>query len=312
MLFRRSVLAAKLEATVGTDSTPSGTDATMNIYNAVMNPEPEMEEREGQGGFDHLSQVNGARKARCTFQTKLQWDGSATEPSWAEVFLPACGWVKSSQTYYPLTAATSTTTSDPRSITLSHYVDGVLRKMTGCVGTFKVTLPTGKMGYIDWDFMGVWAGETDVSIITPTYVTDTNYKFASGVCTWNSVALRPSTTTIDAGNTITMRQDPSKSSGYLAGIITNRYPKVTMDAEKVLVATQDRDGAWLAGTENALALHCGGVGNSLLQFDAPKAQIIKVGYGDREKLVVDQLELACNKNGATHDQCLSITFTATS
>jgi hypothetical protein len=310
MLYRKSVLAAKLETTIGTDVTPGASDATFNAYNAVMNPEPEMEEREGQGGFDMLSQINGARKARVTFRTNLQWDGSATEPSWADTFFPACGWVKSGQVYSPVSLPTGTSSSDPRSLTISHYVDGALRKMTGCVGTFKVTLPTGKLGYIEWDFMGVWAGETDVSIISPTYVTDLNYRFSSGACTWNSVALLPSTTTIDAGNVITMREDPSKSSGYLAGIVTSRYPKVTLDAEKVLVATQDRDGAWLAGTENALALHCGGVGNSLLKFDAAKAQIIKIGYGDREKLTVDNLEFACNKNGATHDQCLQITFTA--
>jgi len=309
MLFRRSVLAAKIETTIGTDATPAAGDAAFNIYNAVMTPEPTMEEREGQGGFGMLAQVNGARRATCTFQTKLQWDGTATEPSWADTFLPACGWVKNLQVFTPRSEAPG---ANVKTLTISHYADGVLRKMTGCVGTFVVNLPTGKMGFIDWTFTGVWAGETDTAIITPTYPTDLNYKFASGACTWNSVALFPATTTIDAGNVITMREDPSKSSGYLCGIITNRYPKVTTDAEKVLVASQDRDGAWLAGTENALALHCGGVPTSLLQFDAPKAQIIDIGYGDREKQIIDNLEFACNKNGATHDQELSITFTAAS
>jgi hypothetical protein len=308
MLFRKSVLAAKIETTVGTDATPGASDAAFNIYNAVMTPEPAMEEREGQGGFGMLAQVNGARRATCTFQTKLQWDGTATEPSWADTFFPACGWVKTLQVFTPRSEAPG---SNVKTLTISHYADGVLRKMTGAVGTFVVNLPTGRMGFIDWTFTGVWAGETDVSLISPTYPTDLNYRFSSGACTWNSVALFPSTTTIDAGNVITMREDPSKSSGFLAGIITNRYPKVSLDAEKVLVATQDRHGAWLAGTENALALHCGGVGTSLLQFDAPKAQIISIGYGDREKQIIDNLELACNKNGATHDQELSITFTAT-
>lgn len=312
MLDRVSVLAAKVESTVGTDVTPSASDATFNIFNARIEPMIEMEEREGQGGFDRLAAQSSARTAKATFKTYFQWDGTATEPSWAEVFLPACGWVKSSQTYSPVSLPTGTSSSDPRSLTISHYVNGVLRKITGAVGTFKATLISGKLAYIDWEFTGVWAGETDASIITPTYVTDTNYKWASGVCQWNNVDLLAAQAVIDAGNVIHMREDPSKASGYLAGIITDRYPKITIDPEKVLVATQDRHGLWLSNTEYALELHLKGAGNSVLQFDAPKAQIMKITHADRDKLVVDQIEMACNKNGATHDACLSITFTAAS
>lgn len=310
LLLRKSVLAAKLESTVGTDATPGASDATYNVFNAAIEPTPEMEEREGQGGFDRLTQVNSARTARVTFTTEVQWDGSATEPAWAEAFLPACGWVKSSQTYFPTSKATGTGSTDPRSLTFSHYIDGKLRKATGCVGTFTVNLSAGRRVLIDWEFMGVWAGETDASILTPTYVTDAVYRWASGVCQWNDVELYASAATIDAGNVIVMREDPSKSSGYIAGIITDRYPKITIDPEMVLVATQDREGLWTAGTEYALELHCGGVGNSRFQFDAPKAQITKKTVGERNKLAIDQLEMACNKNGATQDQSLSITFTA--
>lgn len=310
LLLRKSVLAAKLESTVGTDATPGASDATYNVFNANIEPTPEMEEREGQGGFDRLTQVNGARSAKVTFTTEVQWDGSATEPAWAEAFFPGCGWVKSSQTYSPKSAATGTTTSDPRSLTFSHYIDGKLRKATGCVGTFTANFVAGKRILIDWEFTGVWAGETDASIITPTYVTDTVYRWSSGVCQWNDVELYASTATITAGNVVVMREDPSKASGFIAAIITDRYPKITLDPEMVLVATQDREGLWTAGTEYALEIHAGGVGNSKFQFDAPKAQIIKKTVGNRNQLAIDQLELACNKNGATHDQCLSITFTA--
>lgn len=307
LLSRKSVLAAKIEGTIGTDATPSASDATFNIFNANIEPTPQMEEREGQGGFDYLSQVNGARTCRVTFQCEAQWDGTATEPAWAETFLPACGWVKSAQVYTPRSEAPG---SNVKTLTISHYLDGKLRKATGCVGTFKVNLTAGKRVLFDFDFMGVWAGETDVAIITPTYVTDTVYKWASGICQWNDVDLFASTATIDAGNTIQMREDPSKSQGYVSGIITTRYPKITIDPESLLVASQDREGLWQTGTEYALEIHCGGVGNSKLQFDAPKAQIIKKTQGNRNQLAIDQLELACNKNGATHDQSLSITFTA--
>lgn len=307
LFTRKGVLAAKIETTVGTDATPSATDAAMNIFNAKMELEVDVEDREGQGGFDMLAAVTGGRRARITFRTNLEWDGTATEPLWAETFFPACGWVKSSQTYTPRSEAPG---SNVKTLTFSHYIDGKLRKAVGCMGTFKVTLPSGKMGYIEWDFLGSWVSEIDSALITPTYPTDTSYKFASGVCQWNDVNLYTSTVTIDAGNTVVLREDPSAASGYIAAIVTNRYPKVTLDPEAKTVATQDRIGAMLGNTQYALELHCGGVGNSKLQFDAPKAQITKVGYGDRDRRVIDQLEMACGKNGSTHDQCLSITFTA--
>lgn len=307
LLLRRSVLAAKIEATIGTDATPVAADAAMNVFNAVMAPEIDMEQREGQGGFDMLGSIPSGRRAKCTFRTNLEWDGSSTEPLWAETFFPACGWVKSGQVYTPRTEAPG---ANVKTLTISHYVDGVLRKMTGAVGTFTVNLPTGKPGYIDWEFSGVWAGETDAAILTPTYPTATTYKFSSGVCQLNNVNLQTQSVTINAGNTITMREDASTQSGYISGIITNRMPTLTLDPEKKLVATQDRHGAWLAGTLWAVEAHCGGVGNSLLQFDAPQAQIQKITFADREKLVVDQIELLACKNGASQDQSLSITFTA--
>jgi hypothetical protein len=50
----------------------------------------------------------------------------------------------------------------------------------------------------------------------------------------------------------------------------------------------------------------------VLSFDAPKAQIINSQEGDRNGIVIDSLELQCNKNGATHDQELQIIFTPAS
>lgn len=309
LLSRVSVLAAKIESTAGTEEALAGADGAFNVFNAKIAPEIEMETREGQGGFDMLSQVAGARRGRATFRTNLQWDGTATEPAWADTFLPACGWVKSSQTYYPKSEAPG---SNVKTLTIAHYINGTKHLLTGCVGTFKVTLPAGKVGYIEWDFQGVWAGKTDASIPTPTYPTDLNLRWSGGVGQWNNVDMFASQAVIDAGNVITMRQDGSTASGYISGIITNRYPKVTVDPEKRTVAGQDRWGSWLSSTEYALELYANGPTNSMLQFDAPKAQITKIDYADREKLAIDNVEFACNKNGATQDQCLSITFTAAS
>ncbi len=99
LLKRKRVLAAKIETVIGTAETLAGADAAFNVYNPMIQAAIEMEPREGQGGFGYLSSVPAGRIGTATFRTNLEWDGTATEPAWADTFFPACGWVKSGQVY---------------------------------------------------------------------------------------------------------------------------------------------------------------------------------------------------------------------
>lgn len=311
LLKRKRVLAAKIETTIGTPISLSSADAAMNVYSPMIQANVEMEEREGQGGFGYLPSIAGARTGTATFRTYLEWDGSATEPAWADTFLPACGWVKSGQVYTPRSEAPG---SNVKTLTIGCYVDKLFKSISGAMGTFVVTLPTGKSGYIDWTFTGVWQEPSDVAIITPTYPTAKPLKYTSGLAEWNDVNLCVSQVTIDAGNEVIMRECPTTAAGYISAIVTNRKPKITADPEASTVAAQDRWAAWLSSTEYALEIDvggpAGGSSDAVLSFDAPKATITNLQEADRGKFVTDQLEFACNKNGATHDEELSITFTA--
>jgi hypothetical protein len=309
MLMRKRVLAAAIETTVGTAETLDAGDAAFNIYNAAFVPNIAMQLREGQGGFGMLSSVPEGYGGTLTFRTYLEWDGTATEPSWADTFFPACGWVKTGQVYSPTTEAPG---SNVKTLTMGLYVDGTRILLSGCMGSFVVTLPTGKPAYIDWTFMGVYGGRTDVAILTPTYPTDKPLRFAGGLAELNNVNLCISQATINSGNTVIMRPCPAaiNETGFISALVTNRVSTVTLDPEAVTVAAQDRWGAFIAGTEWALELDVGGPTNSQIEFNAPKAQVINNSETDREGQVVDSLELQCNKNGSTPDQELTITFTA--
>lgn len=310
LLKRKRVLAAKIEVTPGTAETLANADAAMNIYNPMIQASIDMEAREGQGGFGYLTSIPGARTGTATFRTYLEWDGTATEPAWADTFFPACGWVKSGQVYSPRSEAPG---ANVKTLTIACYVDGVRKQIAGACGTFVVTLPTGRAGYIDWTFTGVLqAAPTDVALLTPTYPTDKPLRFGGGVAEWNNVNLCVSQATINAGNQVVLRECPTSSAGYIAAIITDRRPTITLDPEAVTVATQDRWAAWLAQTEYLLELDVdsGPLTGDLLSFDAPKAQLLNIQEADRNRIVTDSLEFVCNKNGATHDEELTITFTA--
>lgn len=309
LLKRKRVLAAKVETTVGTAETLTASDAAFNAYDVMIQPTIEVESREGQGAFNYLAGVPGARSGTATFRTDLGWDGTATMPSWASVFFPACGWVETSQVFNPTTEAPG---SNVKTLTIASYQDGKKRLLTGAAGTFTVNLPAGRTGFIEWEFQGVWGGETDTAILAPTYPTASAIRFASAAATYNSVDLTVENVTFNAGNQVVLREDASTAAGLVSAIVTNREPRITCNPESVLVATQDRIAAWTGATESAFSVAIDGPApsatTSTITFSAAKAQIINNQEGDRNRIVVDDLEFSCNKNSTTNDQELQITF----
>jgi len=108
LLARKRVLAAKIETTSGTPIALAGADAAFNCYDIMIQQELEMEPREGQASFGMIASIPGAYKGKATFKTHCSWDGTVTEPSWADTFLPACGYVKTGQVFTPRTEIAGT------------------------------------------------------------------------------------------------------------------------------------------------------------------------------------------------------------
>lgn len=317
MLKRRRVLAAKIESTVGTAETLSASDAAFNIYNPMIQCGTSMQEREVQGSFGQLASIPEGKMGTATFRTYLEWDGSDTEPSWAETFFPACGWVKSGSTYTPRTEGPG---SNVKTLTIGLYQhDGssstVFKSIYGAMGDFQVFLPTGRPAYIDWTFTGAWAEPTAETMISPTYPSDHISRFAGGLAEWNDEAMCVEQATINSGNEVIMRQCQTDESGFISAYITNRRPTINVNPEALRLADQNRWASWIADQdEYLLELDVpgaeGAVSNAVITFDAPKAQIINSQEADRENIVTEEIEFQCNKNGSTADEELSIIFTA--
>jgi hypothetical protein len=126
---------------------------------------------------------------------------------------------------------------------------------------------------------------------------------------WDDVNLCVATATINSGNSVILRECPTTEAGFISAIITDRLPTITIDPEAVTVASQDRWGKYLSQAEHELELDVGGPADSQIEFVAPSAQILNISETDRNGQVADTIEYQCNKNGATHDQELTITFT---
>lgn len=308
LLKRKSILAASVETTPGTSPTLVAGDCAFNAYDVVLQPSIDMQTREGQGAFGYLPSVPGMYKGTCTFKTDLGWDGTTTIPTWASVLLAGCGVVNAAGTLTPRSEAPG---SNVKTLTLAHYVDGVRRQLVGAVGNVVFNLPTGRMAFAEWSFEGVFFSEIDTVFLSSiVYPTALPLRFASATaCSFNSIPMRVEQITINLGNVIHLREDPTTAAGLLAGIIVDRNPKLTANPEKNLVSVQDRQAIWQAMTEAAIQITMDAPGAGTLAFSAPKAQIINNQIGDRDKLATDELEFQFGKNGSTADQELSIIFT---
>ena len=305
MLTKLAVLAAKIETTIGTAIAVTAADAAFNAYDVKISADIPFKRREAQGSFDSLTGTLGAYSGKCTFKIDVEWSGTGI-PAWASTFLPACGYVASSQVYTPRSENPGT---NVKTLTMAAYKDGVVKQIVGAMGTFKIVAKSGDIVTFEFEFTGVWTGNTDAALLDPTLPTPNALRFASSTITNNAVAQCVEQVSFDAGNKVILRECPSTAAGYISALITDREPKITINPEAQLVADEDRYGDWLSGTERAFSCAIDGPTDSAMTLAAPKAQYMKVEDGDRNGIAIDDIELMCNYNAGTKDEDVSLTFT---
>ena len=306
LLRRRAVFAAKVEATVGTAESITASEGAFNARDFSIQPTVAVTRREGQGGFNYIAGIPEGMMGTCSIVHDLSYDGT-TIPTWASVLLPACGWVDTSGTFSPVSQGPGS--GGVKTVTLAHYKDGKRSLLSGAMGTFKISCPTGKMAFITFTFTGKYSSnETDLTIIAPTYPTALPLRFSPGVLTWNSVDLCTSSVEVDAGNSVIMREcvDVADRTGYKSAIVTNRAPVITADPESVLVATQDREAHWLSSLPYAFSMRVG-VSAASIVIAAPKAQLENKQQGNRSDMMTDDLTWLATAGSAV-DTELTIAF----
>jgi len=310
LISRRSVFAAKTEGTIGTAETLTGAEGVFNAEEFNIQRNMAMTRREGQGGFNSLKSVPEMMAGTATIRHAITYDGSAI-PTWASVLLPACGWVDDGGVFSPISRGPGGA-GLPKTITIGQFVDGKLRRLSGCMGTFVITAPTGKVAEIAFTFQGkFFEDETDAAIIEPTYPTAAPLRFADGTLTWATANICTSQITIDAGNTVILREcvESGNRTGIKSALVTNRAPIITGDPEAVLVATANRESQWTQMTTGVLTATLKGTGNSTVVISAPAAQIEDKQKGDRNGMVTDDITWLCTE-GDDPDEELTITFNA--
>lgn len=308
-LKRRSLILAKIESTYGTDPTPTGS------ANAILTMDPKIKEtfeaveRPQLASMSNKPSLGALRFAEISFKTELIGSGSVGTAPRLGALLKACAFsetvsASSSVTYAPVSSPTS-------SVTLYLYMDGLLHKLTGAVGTVKIALEAGKTPILDFSFKGIYNAPTDTALATPTFesTVDAVPIVKSSSLTYNAnSSLYVSKAEMDIANTIAMRPSVNAANAIAGFQVTGRKPMINIDPEVESIATIDWRTDLLA-TPRAFSMVVGATAGNIITFTAPKMNVIDIEYGDRDGILVNTIKGELTASGATGDDELSIKFT---
>lgn len=157
--IRNTAILAKVEATYGTDATPTGAADALLISNATITVNANNVDRNilrsYMGGSEQLV---GTRSVQCQFDVELAGSGAAgTAPAWGTL-LRGCGMSETVTAstrvdYTPISASFD-------SLTIYYHLDGVLHKALGCRGSFEMMMGIGEKPMLRFNFTGLDGGPT--------------------------------------------------------------------------------------------------------------------------------------------------------
>lgn len=306
ILTQKALVLAKIESTPGTDSVPVATTDAFLCIDPVFTVESNNLERNfARPDFSTYASRIGRKLASVTFSLQVAGSGAAgVEPTWAVLFR-ACSMARTTLTT-PTRVRFTPMTTPQETITIYVYYEGLLHKMTGCMGTWTMTAEAGNYAMMNFTFTGLYNTPLDDTYpvsVTLQDVVPPQVELAS--LTYNAdSALIVNAFNVDIANNVVARPSVNHANGYHSTRISGRDPKGGFDPE-----VEENATFWAhleASTLSVMTANIGSVAGNKLTFSAPKAQILGVAYGDRENLRNFDLSLAFRRNAGDDD--LTMTF----
>jgi hypothetical protein len=310
-LKRKYALWAKVESSYGVDPTPTISNSVL-CEGVDIKIVPAIIERDDVSlpDLSKCAHLIGKYYAEITFNCYLMGSGDAdgdVPPGFGALF-KACSMLETvnvgtSVVYTP-------TSSAQESCTIWCNKDGVMHKINGCVGSWKLAGAVGQMLKLSFAMKGqLGAMPSDVALsvgtsclaINPPLLLGATFSYGS----WSSPLI--SSFAIDIANATTERDDVTEVSGIAGFFVSDRKPIVQFDPEMVSVASRDVWGNFLNLTESALAMSIGDTPGNTVAIAAPKCVKRAIPYGDRSGINTYALEAALIRTSG--DDELSITFT---
>lgn len=238
-LSRRTVVTAKTETTSGSDASPTAGSNAMLLFGNTNPWSADTKIVTKDVVRDSLTQQKdlvGRQMSKVELATVLMSKGAATGAPFFDPLIKASGFTvasggsgsSSSWVYTPVSTGFSTAT-------IYTYLDGLLTKSLGCLGTFKLDMKAGEAPDLTFSMMGTYTDPVNTALPSATYPTDTKTMVQSAalaIGSYNSAAgLIARSISLDFGVATSERGDVNSSYGFKGIALTSRAPKMTIVCE---------------------------------------------------------------------------------
>lgn len=296
LLTTKRVVGAKLEASPGTGETLAAADFAHLMFSPSLNPDFESEER-APAGICSGQMVNsiGRRMARLRYECELRGSGTVDVlPKYAETFLQCSSLSSTITASTDIDFAPVTSFASQKTCTVWDNRDGRVTRAIGCMFNCSIRGEPGRKVMLTFDGVGVWDGVADVAI--PAYgdighETTRPLRFAGVPLTLGGVDYsKVGSFEFDFGNSIQLRPDGLSTKGVGRAYMASRDPRLRLDPDARLVATEDLYGDTEAASTKALVLGpFGTTAGNRWTITAPAFQPLEPQEADRDGLAVDAI-----------------------
>ena len=283
MLTIREIIVGKVQSAHGTPATlDPNADAIMisNLQHSYV--DTNMISRPIlKGTLGTLKQLYAGGLAQISFDVELKGSGTAGSPPEMAHSMVACGMVET------IVASTSCSykpaSLNQQYMTFHYYQDGKRKVLEDAIGNVLFKMEAGQVGMASFTFTGHEGTATDTTFVNGAYDATVPVPYINRPFDIGGYAADISNLSFDLANTISKPKSVGASDGFGQLRITARDVAGSFDPLDELIATNDFDADWKAGTTMALATGVVGstVGNRY-QLDMPAVAYRSVAQGDRE------------------------------
>jgi hypothetical protein len=313
------LVLCKAETTYGSDPTPAGANALRcRKFEAKVKWETVEVER-------HRATVPANKRAvvAVSWEIEIEIDvkgpdapvsgGAPVLAPEVDVLLEACQYI-STPAGSPVTSFAYAPVSAGPQKSCAFYIYSVadggtyeLHKALGCVGSWKLVVPTNGVAYWSFSLRGLYAGAPAAAtpLPTPTYRHGDDMVPGRGCAiSYGDMSQVVTKTELDSGAKVTERRQHQATYGYAGFATMLGQPTLKLDPEALPEGSFGLEAAILAHTTDGLELTVPTVGGGEWVFTAAEAQVMNASAsGDEIKR--HELELCCTDTNGDD----SLTFT---
>lgn len=270
-LYRKRTILAKIESTYGTDSSPTGANDAIQVRNLEISPaESEVLSRDLIRTYlGNSPQLIANTRVNVTFEVEYSGSGTAGTAPQYDPILKSCGMASTVVTDTSVTYAPVSTSFD--SCTIYYSTDGVQHIVTGCRGTFTISLNANQIPVYNFTMTGQYNAPTDTADPTTTFQNQADPEIFNDTNTtsftlFSATTLALQTAEIDLGNEVVYRELVNSDKEVL---IVNRAATGNFVIEAPTLATKDFFALAVAGTSGNLSIVHGQTAGNIITLTSP-------------------------------------------